>query len=220
MNWQYVFDNIPKFIDASIITLQLSFWSIVFSLIIGLLCAVATSYNIRFFNSLAKAYIELSRNTPLLIQLFFLYFGLSKLGIKLDGFTCAVIGLSFLGGSYMAEAIRAGIESVSKGQVESALSLGLTPIQAFIYVIAPQALSLSLPAIGANCLFLMKETSIASAIAIAELMFMAKELIGLDYKTNEALFLLVVFYLIILLPVSFLIHYLEKRSRYAKYGSV
>ncbi|MFU2080727.1 amino acid ABC transporter permease [Avibacterium avium] len=220
MNWQYVFDNIPKFIDASIITLQLSFWSILFSLIIGLFCAVATSYNIRFFNSLAKAYIELSRNTPLLIQLFFLYFGLSKLGIKLDGFTCAVIGLSFLGGSYMAEAIRAGIESVSKGQVESALSLGLTPIQAFIYVIAPQALSLSLPAIGANCLFLMKETSIASAIAIAELMFMAKELIGLDYKTNEALFLLVVFYLIILLPVSFLIHYLEKRSRYAKYGSV
>ncbi|MFU2046976.1 amino acid ABC transporter permease [Avibacterium gallinarum] len=220
MNWQYVFDNIPKFIDASIITLQLSFWSIVFSLIIGLLCAVATSYNIRFFNSLAKAYIELSRNTPLLIQLFFLYFGLSKLGIKLDGFTCAIIGLSFLGGSYMAEAIRAGIESVSKGQVESALSLGLTPTQAFIYVIAPQALSLSLPAIGANCLFLMKETSIASAIAIAELMFMAKELIGLDYKTNEALFLLVVFYLIILLPVSFLIHYLEKRSRYAKYGSV
>ncbi|MFZ7317578.1 amino acid ABC transporter permease [Avibacterium avium] len=220
MNWQYVFDNISKFIDASIITLQLSFWSIVFSLIIGLLCAVATSYNIRFFNSLAKAYIELSRNTPLLIQLFFLYFGLSKLGIKLDGFTCAIIGLSFLGGSYMAEAIRAGIESVSKGQVESALSLGLTPTQAFIYVIAPQALSLSLPAIGANCLFLMKETSIASAIAIAELMFMAKELIGLDYKTNEALFLLVVFYLIILLPVSFLIHYLEKRSRYAKYGSV
>ncbi|MEE6032262.1 amino acid ABC transporter permease [Avibacterium paragallinarum] len=220
MNWQYVFDNIPKFIDASIITLQLSFWSIVFSLIIGLLCAVATSYNIRFFNSLAKAYIELSRNTPLLIQLFFLYFGLSKLGIKLDGFTCAIIGLSFLGGSYMAEAIRAGIESVSKGQVESALSLGLTPTQAFIYVIAPQALSLSLPAIGANCLFLMKETSIASAIAIAELMFMAKELIGLDYKTNEALFLLVVFYLIILLPISFFIHYLEKRSRYAKYGSV
>ncbi|CAM3887216.1 amino acid ABC transporter permease [Avibacterium endocarditidis] len=220
MNWQYVFDNIPKFIDASIITLQLSFWSIVFSLIIGLLCAVATSYHIRFFNSLAKAYIELSRNTPLLIQLFFLYFGLSKLGIKLDGFTCAIIGLSFLGGSYMAEAIRAGIESVSKGQVESALSLGLTPTQAFIYVIAPQTLSLSLPAIGANCLFLMKETSIASAIAIAELMFMAKELIGLDYKTNEALFLLVVFYLIILLPVSFLIHYLEKRSRYAKYGSV
>ncbi|MFZ7308192.1 amino acid ABC transporter permease [Avibacterium avium] len=220
MNWQYVFDNIPKFIDASIITLQLSFWSIVFSLIIGLLCAVATSYHIRFFSSLTKAYIELSRNTPLLIQLFFLYFGLSKLGIKLDGFTCAIIGLSFLGGSYMAEAIRAGIESVSKGQVESALSLGLTPTQAFIYVIAPQALSLSLPAIGANCLFLMKETSIASAIAIAELMFMAKELIGLDYKTNEALFLLVVFYLIILLPVSFLIHYLEKRSRYAKYGSV
>ncbi|MCW9710827.1 amino acid ABC transporter permease [Avibacterium sp. 21-586] len=220
MNWQYIFDNVPKFIDASIITLQLSFWSIVISLIIGLFCAVTISYKIRILNSLVKVYIELSRNTPLLIQLFFLYFGLSKLGIKLDGLSCAIIGLSFLGGSYMAEAIRAGIESVSKSQIESALSLGLTPTQAFIYVIAPQALTVSLPAIGANCLFLMKETSIASAIAIAELMFMAKELIGLDYKTNEALFLLIVFYLIILLPVSLLIHYLEKRTRYAKYGRI
>jgi len=218
MNWQYVWEAIPRFIDATLLTLHLSLWSIVLSIIIGVLCAVVLVYKVRGLQWLVKAYIELSRNTPLLIQVFFLYFGLSKLGIKLEGFTCGIIGLAFLGGSYMAEAMRAGLEAVSKGQVESALSIGLTPFQAFRYVIFPQAFAISTPAIGANCLFLMKETSIISAVAVAELMFLAKDIIGMDYKTTEALFLLVVFYLIILLPVSVYIRVLERRLRQAKYG--
>lgn len=219
MNWQYVWSALPRFFDAALITLQLSFWGILLSVIIGILCAVIAVYNVRGLNVAVKAYIELSRNTPLLIQVFFLYFGLSKVGIRLDGFTCAVIGLAFLGGSYMAEAVRGGLQAVSKGQTESALSIGLTPLQAFRYVIFPQAFAIATPAIGANCLFLIKETSVVSAIAIAELMFMAKEIIGMDYKTNEALFLLVLFYLIILLPVSVFIGYLERRMRRAKYGA-
>ncbi|TCP90164.1 amino acid ABC transporter membrane protein 1 (PAAT family) [Cricetibacter osteomyelitidis] len=218
MNWQYIWSVLPRFVEATIVTLHLAIWGIVFSLIIGIACAVVTTYKVRELNFLVKTYIEISRNTPLLIQVFFLYFGLSKVGIKLDGFTCGVIGLTFLGGSYMAEAVRGGLEAVSKGQIESALSIGLTPFQAFRYVIFPQAFSIATPAIGANCLFLMKETSIVSAIAVAELMFMAKEIIGMDYKTNEALFLLVVFYLIILLPISVFISYLERRTRKAKYG--
>lgn len=219
MNWQYVWQALPRFWDATLITLQLSFWGILLSLLVGISCAVITVYKVRWISPLVKGYIELSRNTPLLIQVFFLYFGLSKIGIKLDGFTCAVIGLSFLGGSYMSEAVRGGLEAVSRGQIESALSIGLSPYQAFRYVIFPQAFAIATPAIGANCLFLMKETSVVSAIAIAELMFMAKEIIGMDYKTNEALFLLVVFYLLILLPMSALISYLERRTRQAKYGS-
>lgn len=119
----------------------------------------------------------------------------------------------------MAEAFRGGLEAVSKGQIESALSIGLTPFQAFRYVIFPQAFAIATPAIGANCLFLMKETSVISAVAVAELMFVAKEVIGLNYKTNEALFLLVVFYLIILLPMSLFIGHLERRTRRAKYGA-
>ena len=174
-------------------TLHLAFWGILLSLVIGVICAVITTYKVKSLTWLVKGYIELSRNTPLLIQVFFLYFGLSKIGLKLDGFTCGIIGLAFLGGSYMAEAFRGGLEAVSKGQIESALSIGLTPYQAFRYVIFPQAFAIATPAIGANCLFLMKETSVISAVAVAELMFVAKEVIGLDYKTNEALFLLVVF---------------------------
>ena len=210
MNWDYILSVTPRFIHATLMTLHLAFWGILLSLVIGVICAVITTYKVKSLTWLVKGYIELSRNTPLLIQVFFLYFGLS---------TCGIIGLAFLGGSYMAEAIRGGLEAVSKGQIESALSIGLTPFQAFRYVIFPQAFAIATPAIGANCLFLMKETSVISAVAVAELMFVAKEVIGLDYKTNEALFLLVVFYLIILLPMSLFISYLERRTRRAKYGA-
>lgn len=130
MNWDYIINVFPRFVDATLMTLALSFWGILLSLIIGTICAVITTYQVKSLSWLVKSYIELSRNTPLLIQVFFLYFGLSKVGIKLDGFTCGVIGLAFLGGSYMAEAIRGGLEAVSKGQIESALSIGLTPFQA------------------------------------------------------------------------------------------
>lgn len=218
MDWQYVVNAIPKFIDATLLTLYLAGAGIIFSLIIGIICAVLLVYPVRVLSRITKAYIEISRNTPLLIQIFFLYFGVAKLGIKLDSITCAIISLAFLGGSYMAEAFRGGLLAVSKGQIESALSIGLTPFQVFRYVIFPQAFAVAIPAIGANCLFLIKETSIVSAIAITELMFLAKEIIGMDYKTNEALFLLMLFYLIVLLPLSIFVRYLEKRQRRAGYG--
>lgn len=218
MDWQYVVNAIPKFIDATLLTLYLAGAGILLSLIIGIICAVLLVYPVRVLSRITKAYIEISRNTPLLIQIFFLYFGVAKLGIKLDSITCAIISLAFLGGSYMAEAFRGGLLAVSKGQIESALSIGLTPFQVFRYVIFPQAFAVAIPAIGANCLFLIKETSIVSAIAITELMFLAKEIIGMDYKTNEALFLLMLFYLIVLLPLSIFVRYLEKRQRRASYG--
>lgn len=218
MNWSYLVDAIPRFVQAGWVTLQLSFWGILFSLLFGLLIAVITAYKIRPFYTLARAYIELSRNTPLLIQLFFLYYGLPKMGIKWDGFTCGVIALVFLGASYMAEAIRAGLLAISTGQIEAAKSIGLTPLQAFRYVIFPQAWAISLPAVSANVLFLIKESSVISAVAVAELMFVTKDIIGMDYKTNEALFLLFISYLVILLPISLLARYAENRLRRAKYG--
>ncbi len=218
MNWSYVIDSVPRFADAAWITLQLSFWGILLSLLLGTVIAVITAYQIRPFTLLARAYVELSRNTPLLIQLFFLYYGLPKIGIKWDGFTCGVIALVFLGGSYMAEALRAGLLAIPKGQTEAAKSIGLNRFQIFRYVIFPQAWAISLPALGANVLFLIKESSVISAVAVAELMFVTKDIIGMDYKTNEALFLLFVSYLVILLPVSLLARYAENRVRRAKYG--
>lgn len=219
LDWLYIQSVLPQFYAATLMTLKISFIGIVLSILLGLICSVISTYQVRVLNRIVKVYIEVSRNTPLLIQLFFLYYGLPKIGIKLDGFTCGVIGLTFLGGSYMAEAFRAGLQSVAQGQIDSARSVGLNAVQVFQYVVFPQALSLSIPAIGANCLFLIKESSILSAIAVVELLFVTKDLIGMDYKTTEALFLLIMAYLIILLPVSALTSYLEYRSRKVSHGT-
>lgn len=109
MNWQYIHSVLPQFFSATLTTLKISIISIILAIIVGLICSILITYRVRVLNRIAQFYIELSRNTPLLIQLFFLYYGLPKLGIKIDGFTCGVIGLTFLGGSYMAEAFRAGL---------------------------------------------------------------------------------------------------------------
>ena len=210
---------LPQFYQATFTTLKISLIAIILSIVVGLLCSIILNNRIFILDKIVAIYIELSRNTPLLIQLFFLYYGLPKLGVKIDGFSCGIIGLTFLGGSYMAEVFRAGLQSVSKGQIDSAKSVGLSPLQVFRYVTLPQALALSIPAIGANCLFLIKESSVLSAIAIVELLFATKDLIGMDYKTTEALFLLICAYLIILLPVSALTSYFEYRSRKVSHGS-
>lgn len=118
----------------------------------------------------------------------------------------------------MAEAFRSGLETVAVIQTESALSLGMNRLQVMRYVVLPQAFSISVPAFMANVIFLLKETSVFSAVSLMDLMFTAKDLIGLYYKTTESLFLLVVFYLLILLPISILGSLLERRLRYAGFG--
>ncbi|WP_418179529.1 amino acid ABC transporter permease [Aliarcobacter lanthieri] len=219
MDINFIIEVSPLFQKALLVTIKLAFIGIFFSLIIGLVCNLILAKENVFLNSLVNAYIELSRNTPLLIQLFFLYYGLPKFGIKLDEQVCAIIGLSFLGGSYMSEGLRAGIEAVHKNQIESGLSLGMNNVQLFRFVILPQALSVSIPLIAANAIFLVKETSVVGIIAVKELVSLSKTLIGVYYMTYEIMFMLVVFYLIILLPLSIVLSYIERKMRYAEHGN-
>ena len=219
MDTEFIAEYIPLYVEATGLTLGIGLIGIVLSLVVGLLIAFIQYFKVPILRQIAAVYIELSRNTPLLVQLFFLYFGLPKAGIRISSEGCAVIGLCFLGGSYMAEAFRSGIESVEKGQEESALALGLKKAQVARYVVLPQALSVSVPALCANVIFLIKETSVFSVVALADLMYVAKDLIGLYYKTDEALLILVIAYLIILLPISILAALLERRLRYAGFGN-
>lgn len=214
-----MYSQIPNYLKAMGLTLQISMLSIIISIGIGIVCALIGHFRIFILHRLAQMYIALSRNTPLLIQLFFLYYGLPKVGVVISEFGCAVIGLSFLGGSYMSEAFRAGIESVGSHQVESAKSLGMNPIQIIVLIILPQALSVAIPLIGANAIFLIKESSIVCVIAVAEVMYLTKDLIGMTYMTYEALALLVIAYLVMLLPLSSLTNLLERRLRHAEHGS-
>lgn len=217
-NWQFIFDSLPLFGEAAWTTLKLGFWGILLSIVIGLLCSIVLYFRLKGLSWIVHAYIELSRNTPLLIQLFFLYFGLPKIGIHFSENTCAVIGLSFLGGSYMAEALRSGLEAVGRSQIESGLSIGLSKQQLIRYVVMPQAFTVSLPSLGANCIFLLKETSIVGAIAVVDLMNVTKDLIGMYYQTFETLSVLVVIYLLMILPLSIFLTWLERKVRYAEFG--
>ena len=215
----FLVQYIPLYQKAALLTVKIGVAGIIVAILLGLVCEVIDYYRVPVLRRIVSVYIELSRNTPLLIQLFFIYYGLPKIGIHTDPQICGVAGLAFLGGSYMAEAFRSGMEAIEPIQEESAYSLGLRRMQTIRYVILPQAVSISAPAFIANVIFLLKETSVFSAISLMDLMFTAKDLIGLYYNTTESLFLLVVFYLLILLPVSVAGSLIERRLRYAGFGT-
>lgn len=219
LNIDFMVKYLPWYVDAAILTVRIALWGILLSLLVGAACAVVRYYRIPVLRRLVSLYVEVSRNTPLLVQLFFLYFGLPKMGVVLSSEVCAVIGLTFLGGSYMAEAFRSGLESIEPAQLEAAASLGMGRRLTMAEVVFPQAMAVSVPGLCANVIFLIKETSVVSGIALADLMYVTKDLIGLYYETDEALTMLVVFYLIILLPVSVAASILERRLRHAGFGN-
>lgn len=219
MDFEVIFSYMPLYIEAFLLTIKIGWIGIAISIGIGIVLAFVLHFKIPLVSQIAKIYVEVFRNTPLLVQLFFIYFGLPKIGLSISAQACGAAGLGLLGGSYMTESFRSGLEAVSPSQTESALALGMTRAQLFQSVILPQACSLSVPAIVANVIFLLKETSVFSAISLMDLMFTAKDLIGLYYNTTECLFLLVIFYIIMLLPVSVLGSMVEKKARVRMFGA-
>lgn len=219
MDLEFMKTHAHLYVEAGKLTFNIAAISIILSLVVGIITALLRHYEIPILGKLSQVYVELSRNTPLLIQLFFLYFGLPKIGILLSSEVCGIIGLTFLGGSYMSESFRSGIESIEYSQIESGLSIGLKNSQVLYYIILPQAITVSFPAILANVIFLIKETSIFSIIALADLMYVARDLIGLYYNTDEALLMLVIAYAVILIPILVIFHLAERKLRYAGFGN-
>ena len=218
MDPQVIGRYLPVYGRAVLVTVEVSALGILLAIAIGLLCASVRYARVPAVGRLAGGYVQLARNTPLIVLLFFIYYGLPKVEIRLSQLASAVIGLAFIGGGYMAEAFRSGLESVDRIQWESAVSLGMRPGAAMRHVVVPQAVSACFPALVANVIFLIKETSVVSVVALADLVFVAKELIGNEYNTSEALFLLVFFYLLVVLPVSLVGSRLERRIRHAEFG--
>lgn len=217
MDPAFILRHYPLYIKAAVLTVTAGGAGILLSVAVGLLCAAARYYKIPVLRAVSAVYTELSRNTPLIVQLFFLYFGLPKAGIVLSSEVCGIIGLTFLGGGYMSEAFLSGFKSIKREQVQSAQSLGFGGFQIFRYVILPNAAAASMPAISANIIFLLKETSVFSAVALADLMYVAKDLIGMYSNTVEALFMLVISYLVIILPISLICSFTERRLRRGGY---
>jgi polar amino acid transport system permease protein len=216
MDWSVVNEYAPQFVEAGVLTLRLAAWGIVFALVVGLIFAAIKYFKVPVLSQIIACYVEFARNTPLIIQLFFIYYGLPKLGVVLPGDVCAITGLAFLGGAYMEESFRAGFIAVKVQQIEAARALGMAPLQVFRWVVLPLSFQSSVTSVLANIVFLLKETSVFSAIGVMDLMFKAKSLIGLRYDTYEVLFLLVLSYLVILVPVVIIYYIVQQRLRRAR----
>ena len=212
-------EYLPLYKEAALLTLGIGWAGIIGAVVIGLVVAILVHLRVPVVRQICQVYVEVFRNTPLLIQLFFFYFGLPRFGLSITPTVCGALGLALHGGAYMAESFRSGFESVDVIQRETSLALGLSRMQAIRYVILPQAVTLSFPSFVANVIFLLKETSVFSAISLMDLMFVTKDLMGLYYRTTECLFMLVAFYLVILVPVSIFGSVIERRLRYGSFGN-
>jgi polar amino acid transport system permease protein len=157
------------FVRAAWLTLQITLLSFVLAMLLGLLTALASASQSRLLRGVASVYIEAIRNTPVLLQIFIVFFGLPSLGITLNAYTAGVLALGVNVGAYLAEVFRAGIQSVPRGQLEAAAILGLGRRQIFVEVVLPQAARAVYPAIINNLIQLLLGTSLLSAIALPEL---------------------------------------------------
>jgi len=202
---------LPILGEAALTTIILSILSMIVAVILGLILALTKVYAPKPIAFLATAYIEIIRGTPLLIQLFFIYYALPSLGLNLNPFTAAILGLGLNYSAYEAENYRAGLYSVPKGQMEAAISLGMTRRQALKHIIIPQAIRLVIPPVTNDFISLLKDTSLVSVIAMAELTKRYLELSATYYDYIGTGIIVAIIYLLIGLPFVKLSKYVEKK---------
>jgi putative glutamine transport system permease protein len=198
------------FINGFITTLQVSLVALVLALALGTVIAVFRISGVRPLEWLGTGYVEFIRNTPLVIQVFFFYAGLPSIKIQLPTFWVGSLGLAIYTSSYIAEVIRAGIQSVPKGQMEAARSSGLTYIQAMWYVILPQAFKLIIPPLGNQFINLVKNSSVLAIIAGGDIMYVADS-VGAEIDITPVYLFVAILYLLLNIPLSLLVNFLEKR---------
>jgi polar amino acid transport system permease protein len=213
-NWGAVYKYRQKFVQGWLATVFISFASLGLSVTIGLFFALARRSAFLPLRYLSKLYVELVRGTPLLVQiLIFFYVVANAFGVS-NRYLVGVLTLSFFSGAYIAEVIRAGIESVGKSQLESAKAIGLTRAQTYRYVVFPQALRQTLPPLAGQFVSLIKDSSLLSVIAISEFTLNARDVNSYTFSTLESYIPLAIGYLILTLPISLLTRHLEQRFRY------
>jgi polar amino acid transport system permease protein len=206
--------HLPLFLKGVFLTVEISFFAILLGLAIGILGAVARTSRFKILHIIGASYVEVFRNTPLLIQIFIIFFGLPGLGIKLSPYISGLTALVLYVGAYNTEVIRAGLEAIPKGQVEAAKSLGLTGVQTFRYVMLPQTFRISLPALGNNWVALVKNSSLVSVIGMVELTWVAYDLNALTFRSFELFGAATLFYLLLIFILTNIQSFVEKRFAY------
>jgi len=213
LDWNTIVHYFPFLAKGALLTLEISILSLILGLIFGLSAALGKLSRNFFVRNMAAFYIWLIRSTPLLVQLFIIYFGLPQLGIDLGPYISGVLGLGLNVGAYNAETIRGGIQSVPSGQQEAARSLGMSSALAMRRIILPQALRIIIPPLGNNFIILIKDTSLVSTITLVELTLTAQRFIGSTYKPFEMYVMAAFLYALLTTSASLLLGKLEARTK-------
>jgi polar amino acid transport system permease protein len=211
MSWDALTTYLEPLSEGAIWTLALFFASALLAVAVGLLVCFARMSGHAWLRALAKTYIEIVRGTPLLVQLFFIYYGLPELGIVMPGFPAGVLGLTINFGAYLAELFRGGIQSVDNGQFEASRALGLTRIQRLRVIVMPQALRTIFPALANYALVLVKDTSLVAVISVYELMRAGQMLAGATFRSLLVYSMVAAIYFLMCSMLSYAFRHIEKR---------
>ncbi len=214
----YQFDD-GRFIAGPIleglkITLNITWISLILTYVIGLVTALMRLSNSLLARAIARVYLEITRNTPLLVQIFFMYFVIAPI-LDIDRFAAGVLALSFFEGSYASEIYRSGIVAINKGQWEAAYTLGLSTYQSYRYIILPQAIRRILPPLTSQAVSLIKDSSLVSVIAVYEMTMYANEIASETFLVFEIFFTIAAIYLALAITLSRFVAYFEKRTQTA-----
>ena len=213
LNFDIVFRNLPFLLKATLVTIKITLLSFIVAIILAFIVGVLRTYKFsKILDFILDAYVEIFRGSPLLIQLFFIYYGLPSVGIAMDAEVAAVIGLALNGAAYMSEIIRAAILSIDRGQEEACFSLGYTRFQNLCYIILPQAAQISVPPLVNGFSSLLKDTSLVSVISITELTRGGNLIYSRTARPFEVYLTLGLFYFVLTYIVSLCSKFIEKRN--------
>ncbi|MBP2143524.1 polar amino acid transport system permease protein [Methanococcus voltae] len=208
--------NLPALFWGLVITLKIAFLSFILAIIIAHVVGILRALNIpKVLDLFFRAYVETFRGVPLLILLFFIYYGLPSIGIVMDNTTAGVLGLSLNGGAYISEIVRASLLSIPKGQWDACSSLGMNKVQSLVYVIIPQTIRISMPSLMNSFSTIIKESSLVSVIAITELTRVGQLIYTKTASPFEVYIVIALVYLSVIFTVSLLSNLIEKKLNYA-----
>lgn len=211
MEFRILTDYFDIYMEGFLNTILSSLLALAGSFVIGAIIAVFRIATVRPLRWFGTGYVEFIRNIPLLLVVYIFYYGPSALGSPMDGFTSGTIGLAVYTSAFIAEAIRAGIMAVPKGQTEAARSSGLSYMQTMLHVVLPQAIKLVIPPLGNQFINLIKNSSVLTIVAGMDLMYFADIINTETYRTFDTYIFVAIFYLLLTLPLSYGIRVWERR---------
>jgi polar amino acid transport system permease protein len=201
-DFRLIVDSVPLLLKGAVYTVQVSVLAIVFGLVLGWALGLIAVSGVRWLRALAWAYVQFIRGTPLLVQIFLIYFGLPALGINVPAFWSGVIALGLNSGGFQAEIVRAGIESIDRGQTEAARSIGMSAFQTLLLILVPQTIRRVIPPLTNELITLTKSSSLLSAIAVLELTHAGQAIIARTFAPFEIYAAVAVIYLLLIAVLS------------------